>query len=257
MTVGSATPRGLGVYTSRLVREWDARRAAKEIAEYREMGAAYVLLCAEAADGWQAPHGVLVNVADHLKAAGCAVGVYALPSRAAWMEPEALADRLFAAAIACGATILVPDIEEQAIGLGPQVAIFRARLTNRITERHAVMVTLYGKIPRKPRRARAGFPWAEIVGWGSLGYQLYRTAENDAAVDERMADAAWHWGPDVVPHLATYLGGADRLRDDIERTCVAGGRVIVPGLAIWQDSTCDRAERLVLAAFAKRAGWIA
>ncbi len=247
--------RGLGFYTSRLSKAWDAATARREVAQYVEAKTSWVALCAEAADGWVADHGVLVRVADELRNAGIAVGVYALPSRAAWHEPEALADRLVAAAVACGASLVIPDVEEQAEGLEVHVERFRRRLMDRITERHAVMVTFYERIPRKPRKSRNGFPWAAIVGWGTCGYQLYRTAENDRAVDAKMADAAWHWGADVVPHLATYLGGAERLRGDRDRTCIMDGRVIVPGVGVWQDSTTDRAERAVLAVCVRRAGW--
>lgn len=255
MTPGSATPRGIGFYTSRIVRAWDERTAKREIAEYREAGTSYVLLCAIGQD-FRADHGVLVDVAGHLQEAGIRVGVYALPSEAAWMRPEDTADRLADAGIACGATIWAPDIEEQARGRGVQVRRFRARLMARSSERVSILVTFYGRIPKLLRPSRPGdglFPWAEIAGWGTAGYQLYRTAEDDRAVDARMADAAEHWGPDVVPHLGTYLGDAARLRGDLERTCLdANGNVIGPGVAFWQDITTNRAERVEVAAYAAR-----
>lgn len=259
MSAGTATPRGIGVYYSREANAWSPREAAREVAELREMRAAYAVLCVEATAqdglGWRADHGVLVSIVEHLREAGVAAGVYALPSRTAWLEPEALADRMIDAAISCGARLIVPDVEEQANGMERQVERFFRRLFDRISEKHSVMVTFYGKIPRKPRLSRNGFPWAAIVGKGACGYQLYKTAENDDAVDARMADAAWHWGADVVPHLATYLGDAARLRGDLERTCTKDGRVIVPGVCIWQKSTTSAAERRALAEFAERAGW--
>ena len=252
MTPGSATTRGVLVYTSRVVREWSEATARKEIAELHEMGAAEVALCVEASKGWRADHGVLVDVADHLRHAGFRVGVYALPSREAWLRPEALADRLAAAGIACRATRWVPDIEEQARGLGPQVRRFRHRLTDLASERVAITVTLYGKIPRQPS-PRDVFPWAEVVGWGELGYQLYLTAEDDERVESRLADAEVHWGPDVTPYVGTYLGDAARLDRDIRNACTdAAGNVVRPRLGIWQDSTTSRPERRVIAGWAER-----
>lgn len=252
MSPGSATPRGVGFYTSRIVREWSDATARREIAEYREAGTSYVLLCAMGADGWRADHGVLVDVSEHLREAGIRVGVYALPSEAAWMRPEETADALADAGIACGATIWAPDIEEQARGRGVQVRRFRHRLMQRSSERVSILVTLYGKIPATIRPSRPGdglYPWAEVLGWGTLGYQLYRTAEDDRAVDARMADAHAHWGADVVPHLGTYLGDHHRLAADLERTCTRDGEVIGPGVAFWQDITSNRAERLVIAGY--------
>lgn len=259
MTAGTATPRGVLVYYSRIARAWTDAEAAEEIAELREMRASWAILCAEATasdgHGWVADHRVLAANAAHLRAAGIRVAVYSLPSERAWLDPEATADRLADAGIACGAELWVPDVEEQARGKGVQVRLFRRRLTERASVRVGIMVTFYGKIPRtppKPRPADGLFPWAEIVGWGSCGYQLYKTAEHDELVDARMADAAHHWGPDVVPHFATYLGDADRLRGDFDRTCVRDGVVFVVAVAIWQKSTTNRAERLALAEIAMR-----
>lgn len=260
LSVGTATPRGIGVYTSRLVRQWDDRRAAKEIAEYREMRCRHVALCSEAADGWRADHGVLADVADHLRGAGIDTWVYALPSAESWRHPDALADRLADAGVACGARGWIPDVEEQARGLRGHVRRFRSRLTERASERYSIGVTYYGRIPVAPSAGDA-FPWDAIVGWGWAGYQLYETAVDRQRVRARLAQAREHWGRDVIPHLATYQrrdggDGADRLRADIERTCLDdAGAVDVPGLWLWQDSTTDAAERAVLAAFAQRAGW--
>ena len=259
MTAGSATPRGVLVYYSRIARAWTAVEAAEEIAELHEMRASWAILCAEAtaADGhgWVADHRVLAAVAAHLRAAGIRVAVYSLPSERAWLEPEATADRLADAGIACGADLWVPDVEEQTRGKGTQVRRFRKQLTDRASERVGIMVTFYGKIPRtptKPLPADDRFPWAEIVGWGTCGYQLYKTAENDGLVDARMADAEHHWGADIVPHFATYLGDAVRLRGDFDLTCVRDGVVFVVAIAIWQKSTTNRAERLAIAELAAR-----
>lgn len=257
---GTATPRGIGVYTSRLARQWDERRAAKEIGELREMRCQHVALCVEAADGWRADHGVLVDVADHLLDAGISPWVYALPSREAWQYPEALADRLADAGIGCRARGWIPDVEEQARGLRGHVRRFRSRLQERASERYSIGVTYYGRIPVAPSAGDA-FPWDAIVGWGWAGYQLYETAADRHAVRSRLAHARTFWGPDVIPHLATYKrrdggDGAERLAADIERTCLDdAGAVDVPGLWLWQDMTTDARERAVLAAFAERAGW--
>jgi hypothetical protein len=255
VTVGSTTPRGVLVYTSRIVREWSERVARKEIGEFLEMGASTVMLCVEASKGWRADHGVLVDVADHLRSAGLRVGVYSLPSVEAWREPERLADRLVDAGIACRAERVAPDVEEQARSMGPQVRRFFVRLFDRVSERFGVTVTLYGKIPRVPLPARAGdgrFPWIEVVGKGDLGYQLYVTAEHDELVDARMDDARHHWGDDVMPYVGTYLGDARRLDADIERACMRGGEIYVPGVGVWQDVTTDAAERAVLKKWATR-----
>ena len=257
---GAATPRGIGVYTSRIVREWDDRHAAKEIAEYCEMACRHVALCVEGSKGWRAEPSVLADVADHLRAAGISPWVYALPSREAWQQPDVLADRRADAGESCGAIGWVPDVEEQARGLHGHVSRFRRRRTDRANARVSIGVTYYGRIPLAPPRGDA-FPWAAILGWGWAGYQLYETAADRHAVRSRMATARTHWGADVIPHLATYQrrdggDGAERLRSDIERTCIDdAGAVDVPGVWLWQDSTTDAAERAVLGAFSARAGW--
>lgn len=256
MTPGSSTTTGILVYTSRIVREWSDETAKRELDEFHEMGASEIALCVEGSKGWRADHGVLVDVADHLRDGGFRVGVYSLPSEDAWDEPEALADRLGAAGLACGATRWVPDIEEQARGRGQQVLRFRSRLTDLATERVAITVTLYGRIPRVPpaMRQRDGrFPWAAVLGWGELGYQLYKSAEHDDLVEAMLADAEHHWGADVTPYVGTYLGDVARLDGDIRRVCCDDeGRIVRPRLGIWQDATTDGRERRKLGEWSRR-----
>lgn len=257
MTAGTATPRGIGFYTSRLVRTWSLATAARELAEYREAGTSHVALCAEAADGWRADHGVLVDAADHLRSIGIAPWVYALPSAEAWLEPNALADRLAAAGIACRAAGWLPDVEEQARGLRGYVRTFRRRLTERASEGVSVGVTFYGA-PPETLSAGSAFPWDVIAGWGWAGWQCYERAAVRETVRSGLAAVRRQWGADVVPHLATYrrrdgIDGPARLDADLWRTCVDDdGAIDVPGVWLWQDATTDASERRVLAAWAQR-----
>lgn len=256
MTPGSATPRGIGFYTSRIVREWSDTTARRETAEYREAGASHVALCAEAADGWRADHGVLVDVSDALREAGIATWVYALPSSESWRHPEALADRLAASGIACRARGWIPDVEEQARGLRGHVRRFRSRLMEHARESVSIGVTCYGRVPLDPSGGDA-FPWDTIVGWGWCGWQCYETAADRERVREGLERYRRHWRGDVVPHVATYrrrdgVDGAHRLDDDIRRVCTDdAGAVDVPGVWLWQDATTDAAERAVLREWAE------
>ena len=61
---GLNTPRGLGLYLGRIVREWDAGEARKHAEKARNARIRHVALCAEALDGWRADHGVLVRCAE-------------------------------------------------------------------------------------------------------------------------------------------------------------------------------------------------
>ena len=261
LPVGSATPRGLGVYLSRVTREWNSGEATKHAARAKRARIRHVALCAEALDGWRADHGVLVRAAEVYADAGAEVWVYSLPGKERLAMggqdvPDALAD----AGIACAARGWILDAEESYRGRGPQLLGHRERLTERASERVSLGVTCYGSLADK------GFPWAAIAGWGWLGYQLYLTAVSRQRVRLRLAEARNRWGGDVVPHLATYprkqapspegLDGPARLLGDLSRTCLDDDGVCdVPGVWLWQDATLDGAECDALAQWAERVGW--
>lgn len=258
---GSATPRGLGLYLGRVVREWDAGKARAHADRARRARIRHVALCAEALDGWRADHGVLQRCAELYLDTGCQVWVYSLPGPKAVSEPGFnVADRLAEAGIAIHARGWILDAEESYRGHGETLLTHRLRLTDRASEGVSLGVTCYGSV------ADRGFPWASITGWGWLGYQLYLTAASRPRVRLRLKEARERWGMDVVPHLATYkrvgsnspegLDGPDRLLGDLTRTCLDDdGRCDVPGVWLWSDASLDGAEADTLAAWAERVGW--
>jgi hypothetical protein len=261
VTPGTATPRGLGLYLGRVVREWDASAAKKHAERARAARIRHIALCAEALDGWRADHGVLVRAADVYRDAGCQVWTYSLPGEKRLTTPgEDVADALADAGIACAARGWILDAEESYRGRGPQLLGHRERLTERASERVSLGVTAYGAMSDR------GFPWPAISGWGWLGYQLYLTAATRRRVRLRLDEARARWGADVVPHLATYdrrqaptaegTDGPARLLADLGRTCLDdAGTCDVPGCWLWSDASLDRGEADVLAQWAERVGW--
>lgn len=261
MNVGTNTPRGLGLYLGRVVREWDASEAKKHAERARNARIRHVALCAEALDGWRADHGVLVRCAEVYREAGAQVWVYSLPgTKRLERGPDDVADALADAGIACNARGWILDAEESYRGRGPQLLAHRERLTERASEKVSLGVTFYGAL------ADRSFPWAAITGWGWAGYQLYLTAASRRRVRLRLSEARERWGGDVVPHLAVYErrnaptsegnDGPDRLLADLNRTCLNdSGNVDVPGCWLWSDASLDSRESAVLTAFAERAGW--
>lgn len=261
MTPGGSTPRGLGLYLGRVVREWSSAKAMAHATRAKAARVKHVALCAEALDGWRADHGVLVECADVYREIGAQVWVYSLPGpdaveRFGLDAPDALAD----AGVACRARGWILDAEESYRGHGATLLAHRERLTERATERVSLGVTAYGSMSDR------GFPWAAVAGWGWLGYQLYLTAANRRRVRLRIEEARARWGADVVPHLATYertgqhgiepADGPERLLADLTRTCLDDdGQCDVPGCWLWSDASMDGAEAEVLARWAERVGW--
>lgn len=259
---GSATPRGLGMYLGRIAREWTPAQERAHADKAKRARVRHVALCAEALDGWQAPHAALVDAAEAYRDAGCQVWVYSLPGERALAEPgTAVVDRLVDAAVACAARGRILDAEESYAHRSGTLLSHVERLTERSTERDSLGVTLYGT----PTHGVRGYPWAAVSGWGWLGWQCYERAGTRQRVRRDLAELRQRWGADVVPHLATYArrgataegkDGAARLLGDINRTCLDDeGRCDVPGLWLWQEATLDGAEADVLAAWSERQGW--
>lgn len=265
---GSGTPRGLGLYLGRILREWDPDKAAKHAERAKSAGVRHIALCAEGSDGFVAPTRPLLRAAEVYRAIGAKLWVYSLPSARAWRDPIALADRLADAGQLIGASGWIGDVEETAIGMHSAVGRFFARLTERATERVSIGVTAYGRIPDPLPLTRDGdqrFPWREILGRGWLGYQLYETSADEILVRRRLADAEVYFGGDVIPHFASYerrgdhphegKDGAVRLLGDLTRASCIDGEVVAHGAWIWQDATLDRSEVAALRGFVDRAGW--
>lgn len=264
--IGSATPRGLGIYLSRTVRSWDVQEAMRHAKRAQRARIKHVALCAEALDGWRADPKVLADCAAVYRDIGCSLWAYSLPGKSLELPPErdgVVANLLRAVEVIQGRGSLL-DAEEKYRGKGERLRRHRQELTDGSTERTSIGVTAYGSLEDD------GFPWEEIRGWCWLGLQLYLTAVNRARVRRRLEAfrAANAWGDDVVPHLATYgrlpsisstdegSDGPRRLLGDLTRTCLNDeGECDVPGVWFWQDSTLDGFEADVLADWAARVGW--
>ncbi len=250
MLVPTAVPRGLGVYLSRVAREWRPRDAAKHAERVRKSRMSHVALCGMALDGWTAPLDVLQSCAlTYRELAGVAVSVYVLPGPAAVMRPKRTAETLLRAIDAIEGYAPLLDAEESYSGRHAQLEETWGHVLDGSTEAHAPGVTLYGT-PRRLKR----YPWGAIEGCGWLGWQCYETAAKRVNVRRDLAELRALWGATgVVPHLATYprralvdgepQDGAVRLMGDFRRTCLDDdGRVDVPGLWLWQDATLDERE---------------
>ncbi len=258
MTLGSSTPRGIGLYLGRVVREWDAGEAHKHAQRARSARISHIALCAEALDGWTADHGALVRASEVYRDIGCQVWVYSLPGSKALAASDTLvADRLVDAGIAINARGWILDAEESYVHKGSTLLAHRERLLERASERTSLGVTFYGTPTSGPR----GYPWASITGFGWAGWQCYERAGTRKRVRRDLEELrSTSWRHDVVPHIAAYerkggdvRDGAERLRADLARVCLNdAGSVDVPGVWIWSDASLDRQECEVLAEWAER-----
>jgi hypothetical protein len=251
-------PRGLGVYLARIVRAWDAQAAARHAQRARAARLRWVVLCAEAEDGWIAPLDVLARAAEvYRELASCSVWIYGLHSPRAVEQPERAADRLGAALRAVEGSGVVLDVERAYKGRAAAVRLLVEGTIDQLTERHGLGVTSYPLA-----RAHPTLPWLELsgVGWG--GPQTYETAEDRRLA--RRAIAEWRTRHDVViPHLPSYDVGErddgtqaaqlDRHLHDVCRD--DDGAIDVPGAALWSEASLDTHERRVLATWAELAGW--
>lgn len=254
----SWVPRGVGVYLFRQTREWSPKDAARQAARAREARVRWVVLCAEAEDGWRADLDVLARVAEtYRELASARVWLYGLHApKVIEHEPERAAERLCAALHRIGADGLVFDSEKACKGRPAQTRAFVRTAVDRIDERHGFAVTSYPL-----RELHPTLPWEELaIGVGQP--QIYATATNRRRA--RRALEQWravHGHGAVVPLLAAYDTespgeGAAQLRGDLRRVCVDDeGRCDVPGLGIWADPQLDQHERRVLAEWSDAQGW--
>lgn len=267
-------PRGVGLYLSRVAREWSASQRVAHAHRARLARISHVGLCSEALDGWAAPHDALRSAADaYRELGGVSASVYALPGRRrAVTDPVGVAHALLEAAEAVGAAHAILDAEESYRGAP---AALRTTLDVLLASGRTIGVTTYGSPSSDARRVRVRpqtggpYPWAELVRAHWIGHQVYEQAAEDERVEralDELRELMGHPGL-VVPHVATYprqgpstpqegLDGALRLRGDLERACLDDrGAVSVPGVWLWQDASLDDEECRVVADFAQRVGW--
>lgn len=268
---GSQTPRGFLLYLGRVVRQWDVQEAMRHAGKVRRAGGIrHVALCAEGTDGFVAKLPILVDCARvYREIAGVEVSAFSLPGATALARPsDGVPIRLAIAAAAIYAWARILDAEEAYRGKAALLTRHRRRMIDDARESVSLGCTLYGS-PTERADGIEGYPWQAIRGFGWLGWQCYEKAAKRELVRKilRVLRGPTWWGPDVVPHIATYQrktavpgelrDGARRLLADIERTALDDeGRVDVPGLGLWSDASLDAEEVAVLRDFSARAGWL-
>jgi hypothetical protein len=222
-------------------------------------GVAGVVLCAEAVDGWLATVDQAERWGDACASAGLAAGVYTFPGRTRTASPLEVTGQAIMTARACGARVVMADVEAPFHGLPERLTEFLDALTFSCTDEPLeVAVTTLG-LPLSPGR----FPWSALVHWLKahpdvmLAWQCYerasRSPDDSRGTAAGLSTLRAAFGPRVVPCVASYprrtatregVDGAARLRADLERT---GSRSVY----VWSAASLDDAELDMLAAWAK------